>query len=356
LLAARAHSLLFLLHTPTTPLPKEESLGLYLPVARSFSRAVDAKTLISSAPWGFLRSPMADLLQPAEAPANGAPPAETLPPAPGPGPGPGPGPKRQRRPSVRLGDIGEQPAAIPHEPLARRSKQWRVSSHLFTSPAGGGGPGKLPSRTRPLTNLVSEEPHDSLEIAVVSEDRGFHHGEDGLETMMGFRRGGREGKARRGVGLSARRVRTNWVSKVEEGADAAEFKSSGEDAGDERYMDYDDLRVEDSESPRAARARAPEVRETCPPTTAEVEDVDMPLEGDGREWSKGQCHLADGGVRAWLNGLGLGRYAPVFEIHEVDDEVLPLLTLEDLKDMGINAVGSRRKLYSAIQKLRRSFS
>jgi hypothetical protein len=29
--------------------------------------------------------------------------------------------------------------------------------------------------------------------------------------------------------------------------------------------------------------------------------------------------------------------------------------LEDLKDMGINAVGSRRKLYSAIQKLRKGF-
>ncbi|PPS04623.1 hypothetical protein GOBAR_AA16040 [Gossypium barbadense] len=46
------------------------------------------------------------------------------------------------------------------------------------------------------------------------------------------------------------------------------------------------------------------------------------------------------GVRIWLNSLGLGRYAPVFKIHEVDDEILPLLTLEDLKDMGINAKGN----------------
>lgn len=61
------------------------------------------------------------------------------------------------------------------------------------------------------------------------------------------------------------------------------------------------------------------------------------------------------GVRNWLLGLGLGRYAPVFEIHEVDDEVLPHLTLEDLKDMGINAVGSRRKLYSAILNLHKRF-
>ncbi|KAG8095084.1 hypothetical protein GUJ93_ZPchr0012g21115 [Zizania palustris] len=58
-----------------------------------------------------------------------------------------------------------------------------------------------------------------------------------------------------------------------------------------------------------------------------------------------------GGVKTWLDGLGLSRYVPVFEIHEVDDEVLPLLTLEDLKDMGIGAIGSRRKMYAAIQKL-----
>lgn len=62
------------------------------------------------------------------------------------------------------------------------------------------------------------------------------------------------------------------------------------------------------------------------------------------------------GVRVWLNQLGLSRYYSIFEVHEVDDEVLPLLTLEDLKDMGINAVGSRRKMFSSIQKLGKGFS
>lgn len=66
--------------------------------------------------------------------------------------------------------------------------------------------------------------------------------------------------------------------------------------------------------------------------------------------------LDDGIIKKWLVELGLGRYSPVFEIHEVDEEVLPYLTLEDLKDMGINAVGSRRKLFSAIQKLRKGLS
>ncbi|XLR48569.1 hypothetical protein HN51_032812, partial [Arachis hypogaea] len=31
----------------------------------------------------------------------------------------------------------------------------------------------------------------------------------------------------------------------------------------------------------------------------------------------------------------MGRYAPVSEVHEVDDEVLPILTLENLKYTGI---------------------
>ncbi|KAK6123767.1 hypothetical protein DH2020_018933 [Rehmannia glutinosa] len=62
------------------------------------------------------------------------------------------------------------------------------------------------------------------------------------------------------------------------------------------------------------------------------------------------------GVRAWLNQLGLEKYALLFEIHEVDEEVLAYLTLEDLKDMGINAVGPRRKMYSSIQKLSKEFS
>ena len=58
------------------------------------------------------------------------------------------------------------------------------------------------------------------------------------------------------------------------------------------------------------------------------------------------------GVRIWLEDLGFGKYADVFEMHEVDEEALLLLTLEDLKEMGVFAVGPRRKLYNAIQQLK----
>ncbi|GJX81205.1 sterile alpha motif domain-containing protein [Tanacetum coccineum] len=53
-------------------------------------------------------------------------------------------------------------------------------------------------------------------------------------------------------------------------------------------------------------------------------------------------------VVGWLEHVGFGRYAGVFEMHEVDEEALPLLTLNDLKEMGVLALGSRRKLYAAI--------
>ncbi|KAF2311547.1 hypothetical protein GH714_024685 [Hevea brasiliensis] len=81
-------------------------------------------------------------------------------------------------------------------------------------------------------------------------------------------------------------------------------------------------------------------------------ELSGPSDTDARDYRNNGRYGGGGedGVRIWLNSIGLGRYAPVFEIHEVDDEVLPMLTLEDLKDMGINAVGSRRK-FCAIQKL-----
>jgi len=56
-------------------------------------------------------------------------------------------------------------------------------------------------------------------------------------------------------------------------------------------------------------------------------------------------------VPSWLWGMGMGRYAAAFEAHEVDAEVLPWLTMDDLRDMGIGAVGARRKLFCAIQRL-----
>src|SRR5215831_11775550 len=57
-------------------------------------------------------------------------------------------------------------------------------------------------------------------------------------------------------------------------------------------------------------------------------------------------------VAAWLRGLGLEQYEPAFRDNGIDAEVLPKLTVEDLKDIGVTRVGDRRKLREAIAVLR----
>jgi class 3 adenylate cyclase/tetratricopeptide (TPR) repeat protein len=57
-------------------------------------------------------------------------------------------------------------------------------------------------------------------------------------------------------------------------------------------------------------------------------------------------------IRAWLEGLGLGEYTAAFETNHVDGQVLNHLTVDDLKDIGVIAVGHRRKLLDAIAGLK----
>jgi class 3 adenylate cyclase len=53
----------------------------------------------------------------------------------------------------------------------------------------------------------------------------------------------------------------------------------------------------------------------------------------------------------WLRGLGLEQYAPAFRDNDVDGEVLPELTSDDLISIGVTSVGHRRKLLAAIASL-----
>src|SRR5262245_38265410 len=57
-------------------------------------------------------------------------------------------------------------------------------------------------------------------------------------------------------------------------------------------------------------------------------------------------------VVVWLRSLGLGKYEAVFRENEIDETVLPNLTAEDLKELGVSALGHRRKLLDAIAALR----
>ena len=57
-------------------------------------------------------------------------------------------------------------------------------------------------------------------------------------------------------------------------------------------------------------------------------------------------------VVVWLRSLGLGKYEAAFRENEIDETVLPSLTHENLKELGVTAVGHRAKLLDAIAALR----
>jgi class 3 adenylate cyclase len=57
-----------------------------------------------------------------------------------------------------------------------------------------------------------------------------------------------------------------------------------------------------------------------------------------------------GDVGEWLQRLGLGQYAGVFAEHDIDDEVLPDLTDQDLERLGVS-LGHRKKLLRVIAAL-----
>jgi len=56
-------------------------------------------------------------------------------------------------------------------------------------------------------------------------------------------------------------------------------------------------------------------------------------------------------VIEWLRSLGLEQYAPAFEQNHIRPELLPRLTADDLKELGVASVGHRRALLDAIVAL-----
>ena len=57
-------------------------------------------------------------------------------------------------------------------------------------------------------------------------------------------------------------------------------------------------------------------------------------------------------VGGWLRRLGLEQYEAAFRENGISEKVLPNLTAEDLKDLGVGMVGHRRMLLDAIVALR----
>ena len=58
----------------------------------------------------------------------------------------------------------------------------------------------------------------------------------------------------------------------------------------------------------------------------------------------------------WLRSLGLGKYEAAFRENDIDETVLPGLTHETLKELGVASIGHRVKLLDAIAALRNDAS
>ena len=61
-------------------------------------------------------------------------------------------------------------------------------------------------------------------------------------------------------------------------------------------------------------------------------------------------------IVVWLRSLGLGKYEAAFRENEIDEAVLPSLTEEHLKQLGVTALGHRVKLLEVIAALRNDAS
>jgi class 3 adenylate cyclase len=57
-------------------------------------------------------------------------------------------------------------------------------------------------------------------------------------------------------------------------------------------------------------------------------------------------------IVVWLRSLGLGKYEAAFRENDIDETVLPSLTDEHLKQLGVTSLGHRVKLLDAIAALR----
>jgi SAM domain (Sterile alpha motif) len=57
-------------------------------------------------------------------------------------------------------------------------------------------------------------------------------------------------------------------------------------------------------------------------------------------------------IGGWLRSLGLEKYESAFRENEINENVLPKLTQEDLKEIGVGPVGHRRIILDAIVFLR----
>ncbi|XP_022135528.1 ankyrin repeat and SAM domain-containing protein 3-like [Momordica charantia] len=277
--------------------------------------------------------------------------------------------KRQRRPNVRLGEIGDISAAWAcgfsqgtRERLAHR--EWKND---FVQTVGDEenpivyGDFK-PSSPKFTVSELGVSPQISTELQQNGENNNPNSSELALEQptsaelidmtksklkFSDVTRKCRDMKRRgRSKNTSYAILGGSWSSKHSSddlSVDEKECEGTGNSANG--FGDFSDHQI--------------------PSTSKEEYGIDQPSMRRGRKLNSnarvggekaqdkpGNEEDDTNAVGRWLEEVGFGRYAGVFEMHEVDEEALPLLTIEDLKEIGVLSVGARRKLYNAIQQFR----
>lgn len=238
--------------------------------------------------------------------------------------------KRHRRPSVRLGDIG---GAGEHSSFdQRRLKNNKASKNRHS--------------TNLLTLVHANPNHHTISAKNWSNAEEDDTEDANLDDIAIGNWKVKNLKSKKG-GPITKKMRSGWTPKGKDSEKDDKMLST-----DVEYLEnspvhsHDITKTNDNVNMGIgnvnSRKRATRVSEDGPTDDTEARDLNFASERNG--------------VKVWLNQLGLSQYASLFEIHEVDDEVLPMLKLEDLKEMGINAVGSRRKMYCSIQNLNKEFS
>eukprot|EP00898_Chlorokybus_atmophyticus_P005387 jgi/Chlat1/584/Chrsp103S00003 len=259
-------------------------------------------------------------------------------------------PRRQKQPPSRqriADDIQASPkaaAAVPAHNFATRSRKRHISElHSDEKPAAddaaakhSSGDGKKRVRKLSARELETEEQREARLALKRQKER---------ERMRLWR-------LQRNLKLQRNRLKSQTRRSLQpphsdktHDADADE----DEDAEASPSKNTQNMPEEDDEERHEIALTLADLAKPCnsPPANDEQENP-PPFRGQFPR-------SVDMDLRSWLNLLGLAKYAAVLELHQVDFEHLPVLTMQRLKDMGVLAVGPRRKMVAAISAMTSAF-
>ncbi|KAI5061892.1 hypothetical protein GOP47_0022431 [Adiantum capillus-veneris] len=305
--------------------------------------------------------------------------------------------KRQRRPNVRLNEIGSESclANVVEYLLKRKGHHGVVGAKRgrppkLASPDGDGDGEHHAEDIKP----DSRKPYEKQKLAEdIKPDSRKPYEKQKLTPKVKNRKGGGLGKNHNtGTGITKHAKRpkvmfphgegngNNWMQKTADGfleaADGCVYACSDTDKHVRSPSPHAQPAMFsfESDSPKGLKKtqvttkrkkkavtglKLPSAAE-CAHKNGAIEEKEDPsssalqeLRMQGPVWERGVAPL-DERVREWMQKIGLEKYAPIFQHHEVGDDVLPLLTMDDLKEMGIQAVGARRKFFSEITKRKQS--